>query len=77
MATIQINIPNNQINRVVNALCSQGGYGGLGSAQDKQEFARQEVIKFIKRTIKESEGFTTTQTALATLDTDINTITID
>lgn len=64
MAQFTINVPDNQVNRVVNALCTFGGYttqveqDGLlvPNPQTKAQFARQMVTEFIKTAVTMTEG---------------------
>lgn len=64
MAQLVVNIPDNQVNRVVTALCAFGGYTTqveqdgvlVPNPQTKAQFARQMVTQFIKTAVTLTEG---------------------
>lgn len=65
MTQITISIPDEQTDRVVDALCARGGYSdSLGVT--KKAFAKQFVINFVKGNVAEHEA---TQAALQAVET--------
>ena len=76
MAEIVLTIPNTQIARAVDALCSTGGYSGSPTDQPaRREFARNEVAKFIRQTVMQAERQQAMAAAMANVT--IDPITID
>lgn len=55
MAEFSVNIPDEQVARVVNALCEVGGYDSTKHHMSKREFARQVVIKYVGETVLQVE----------------------
>ena len=64
MAQITINIPAAQVQRVVDAMCSAGGFApppidppptDTELRQLKNEFARQMIIDYVKKTVRREE----------------------
>ena len=59
MAQITITIPNNKLNRVVDAIAIIHGYKGktaeLSSKPSKQQFAKQQLVEWIKECVKQVE----------------------
>jgi len=84
MAIISITIPDTVATRVVNALCSTYGYQAIITNPDgttntnpitQGQFAKQQVIQFIKNTVSTSESnlaaSKASQAAITSVDTDI------
>jgi len=56
MASITLTIPDDQLERVVEALCEEHGWEDGPDAPPKEEFARIAVSSFLKRTVKRHEA---------------------
>ena len=56
MASITLNIPDDQLERVVEALCALHGWEDNPDAPPKEEFARSAVSAFLKRSVKRHEA---------------------
>lgn len=87
MATISITIPNPVVNRVIDAMCNIYSYQPIINGQPnpitKQEFARLQLIKFMKEAVRKNElpviennQLINLATQTTALDTDINAIAI-
>lgn len=56
MATISFNVPNEQIDRVIDGLCATGGYSGDPTdLPARREFARGVVREFIRQAVRQGE----------------------
>lgn len=56
MADIVLTIPNDQINRAVDALCAAGGYSGDPNDQPaRRAFAREVIVRFVRQTVTDRE----------------------
>lgn len=64
MATLTINIPNEVVDRVQDALCTRFGYDPLVDGT-KTQFAKKQVARWIKEQVKEHEANTAGATASA------------
>lgn len=69
MAQLTITIPDADLNRILDAFANQFNYN---SATDgtKAQFARTQVIRFIRTTVKDSEG----KAAKAAVDSGVDAI---
>lgn len=60
MATITLNIPDAQLNRVVNGLATLYGYqatvNGEPNPQTKAQFAKAQILRFVKESVKAVEA---------------------
>ena len=75
MAEIVLTIPNGQVARAVDALCSSGGYSGSPTDQPaRREFAREVVAKFIRQTVMQAERQQAMSAAMASVTVDPITI---
>lgn len=72
MAEISFTVPNNQVSRMVDALCVIGGYAGDAEDQSaRREFARGVVSEFIRQSVRQVEmrqAFMATQAATPVTD---------
>lgn len=78
MATITLNIPDANINRVTNAVADRYGYSavlpnGQPNPQTKAAFTKAWLISTIKQAVKEQEGMIAAQTAQNTASADVET----
>ena len=71
MAQIIIDIPNPVVTRVLDAIASEYNYNA-GTDGTKAAFAKKQVIEFLKRTVKGSEGSVAVKTAADNVSTDVN-----
>lgn len=81
MATtsIQINIDNTQLTRVINAMATSGAYqdtiNGQPNPQTKAQFAKQMLVTYVMNTVKAVEAQTAVDsartTALANVDSQV------
>lgn len=56
MADIVLTIPNDQIDRAVDALCVAGGYSGEpGDQRQRREFARGVLMQHLRQTVLDVE----------------------
>lgn len=56
MADITLTIPNDQIGRAVNALCTAGGYtGDPKDTTARRDFARQVLARYVRQTVMQIE----------------------
>lgn len=55
MAEFSINIPDDQVDRVVGALCVVGDYRGPDSQKARRDFAREVVIRYVRATVLQVE----------------------
>ena len=76
MADITITIPNDHIERAVDALCAAGGYSGSPDDQRaRRQFAKAEIAKFVRRTVMEHERQKAMSQAMAAVT--VEPITVD
>ena len=84
MADITITIPNPVLPRVVDAIATEYGYqanipdvGNPGqfipNPETKNQFAKKQVIEFLKRTVKTAEKSNAIVTARNAVETDVDT----
>jgi hypothetical protein len=73
MAQIAINIPDAQINRVLDAFADRYGWTSENS-MNKAAFAKDQLKNFIKRTIKDSEGDLQAASLRAAINNDVDGI---
>lgn len=80
MATLNITIPTAVVPRVASAFTITYGYqatiNGLPNPVTLQEFIRQQIIQYIKNTVKNAELPSVAATATIAAETDINNIAI-
>lgn len=75
MAQVTITIPDDKIARVRDAFANEYGWTAeLGIT--KAEFTRQQIIKFIKQTLKNNEGNIQAGQARQTVEADIEGMSI-
>lgn len=55
MAEFSLNIPDDQVDRVVGALCAVGGYEGPDDRKAQRDFAREVVIRYVQATVLQVE----------------------
>lgn len=67
MAEFGLTIPDDQVDRVVDALCAVGGYGP-GAGVSKREFARQVVIRYVRTTVAQVERNQAVAEAVSSVD---------
>lgn len=75
MAEITLTIPNDQVNRVVNALCTTGGYAG--DPDDKparRQFAREVVARLVRQTVMQVEQQQAMSAAMSAVTVDPITV---
>lgn len=76
MADIVLTIPNNQLSRVVDALCIAGGYtGSLADQASRREFARTVVGDLVRQTVLRVERNEAATRAMA--DVIVDPITVE
>lgn len=76
MAEITLSVPNSQVPRLVDALCTVGGYDGDPKDQPaRREFARQVVCDILRRTVLRVER--EQAAAMVMADVSIEPITVD
>ena len=76
MADIVLTIPNNQVTRVVDALCIAGGYTGDSTDQPaRRDFARTVVGDLVRQTVLRIERNEATARAMA--DVVVDPITVE
>lgn len=63
MAQITIDIPNQQAQRVLDALCADGGYNPE-SGQTQQQFAKQYIAQLIKGRVRTYENLKAQEDAI-------------
>jgi hypothetical protein len=74
MPTITLTFDNTQATRIAKSLCTPfHGYTGDGSAQSKIDFYKNWVIKQTKEFVKEQESRVSSEEAILTTKTDIET----
>lgn len=74
MAEFALTIPDDQVDRVVDALCAVGGYTGPDEQKDRREFAREVVIRYVRGTVAQVERVQAMSDALANVTVDPITI---
>lgn len=75
MANISITIPDDKVTRVREAFASE--YGWTSDLEvTKAEFAKQQIIKFIKNTVKNNEGNLSAGAARQVVESDVEGIII-
>jgi hypothetical protein len=75
VADIVLTIPNEQIGRAIDALCTAGGYAG--DPDDKaarRDFARRVVAQFVRDTVMQAERQKAVTDAMANVTVDPITI---
>lgn len=76
MATISINIPDPVAQRVTDGICGAFNYAlsieGVQNPPTKAQFAKAQVIDFIKTTVKNYEAKQAEDTARSTVSSDID-----
>jgi len=75
MAQIMLNIPDDKAPRILDAFAATYGWTPEMGVT-KTVFAKQQLVNFIKNTVKESEGNYQASQVRNTVNTDIDTITI-
>lgn len=55
MADFTISIPDDQVDRVVDALCAVGGYAGTDDRKARRDYAREVVIRYVRATVMQVE----------------------
>lgn len=75
MAEFAVFIPDDQVERVVDALCVVGRYDGPGDRRSRREFARQVVIQYVRATVVQVEQSQAVAEAVATASVDPVTVT--
>lgn len=68
MAEFGLTIPDDEVDRVVDALCAVGGYDGPGERRIKREFARQVVIRYVRATVMQVERNQAVAEAMSSVD---------
>lgn len=80
MAKMTFDIPDKDINRVINALCFIGNYNEktaeLIPRPTKEEYAKTVIIDFVKRAMNERESRDQVEAVKTTVKTDIDTVAI-
>lgn len=81
MAQIIINIPNDKLSRVIDALCSLHGYratllDGTANPETKQQFAKRKIIEKIKDDVRSIELSSSYATSQQTINDSVNLIDI-
>lgn len=71
MAQMIINIPDVQSNRVMNAIAIKYGWTSE-SGMTKPVFAKDQLIQFIKRTVKDVEGDSQAQSLRDSINSDVD-----
>lgn len=86
MAQFTINIPNGQLNRILDAFGSQYGYqpnikdadgNEVPNPKNKSAFLKEIIIQIIKDAVKQHEGEQAANNARANVSTQIDNINID
>lgn len=68
MATISINIPDEHMPRVINALCKVGGWRSVELDGAKGAYAKKMVVDYVRETVKGVEQQTAIEVAMATVE---------
>jgi hypothetical protein len=55
VAEFALTIPDDQVDRVVDALCAVGGYTGPDDRKSRRDFAREVVIRYVRATVMQVE----------------------
>jgi hypothetical protein len=66
MATITLTIPDAQVQRVIDALATSGNYAAYvagGGALTQAQFARQQIVLWLKTVVKDTERWQAAKTA--------------
>lgn len=75
MADIVLTIPNDQIARVVDALCAVGGYSGDPDDRPaRREFARGVIVQQVRKTVMQHERNQAVAEAMSAVTVDPVTI---
>lgn len=77
MAKLEINIPDEHVQRILDAFCTQFNYEELGGELTKVQFTKRHVIGFIKATVLRVEGEQAARQARQDKADDIGNIGID
>lgn len=75
MATIVLNIPDAQVNRIMNAVCALNGYdpdSGLTKAQFTKKFLAQKLAEEVKAVEVQAAVNAARATTTATVDSELN-----
>lgn len=75
MAQINFTIPDDKINRVLDAFANSFGYQA-GQGQTKAQFAKAKIRDYIREIVVRSEGRAAQQVALNTVQADVDSIDI-
>lgn len=67
MASITLNIPDAQAQRVLDAVADRFGWVDQATSGTKAAFAKQQIADWLKRTVVEYERRLATETALASV----------
>lgn len=65
MATITINIPDDQMPRVIDGLCKAGGWRSVELDGARGAFAKKMVVDYVRDTVKAVERATAVEAAIA------------
>lgn len=68
MAEFGLTIPDDQVDRVVDALCVVGDYTGPDVRKERREFARQVVIQYVRATVAQVERTRAVAEAMSSVD---------
>lgn len=71
MAIIQIDIPAGVTNRILDAIALEYRYNANVDGT-KFAFAKKQIIEFLKRTVKESEGSSQSRTVIQSVYSDVD-----
>lgn len=74
MATITITIPDDDIQTVIDSLCTVYGYNPAGGT--KAAFARRQVKLFLQRTVRDARRIAAVQSAIAAAQAEADGINI-
>lgn len=75
VAEIVLTIPNDQITRVIDALCEAGGYAGdVSDRAARRDFARSVLAMYVRQTVMQSERKRAMAEAIAAVTVDPITI---
>lgn len=77
MAQIVINIPDQQMNRVINAFCSEFSYQANGGELTKQQFTKKQIRRYIKEVMVSAEIDAARSAAAESIRADVDSINID
>lgn len=75
MANITVTIPDDKIQRIIDAFAAEFGWT-TESGLTKAQFTKQQVIEYIKQVTRNYEANLAASTARNTVNTDVNSINI-